>query len=133
MASDITQMRQQLNTSWPILIDKDEQFASTLPDGVSDSVVIVDKAMHVTYSKTPVAYSDDISDAIDEIPSGGSQNLGAYFSLIIGPGLFLFFIAYNTSFYMAHIQPTIIQCYIVYISNFDQSIFQFNLIYFLCL
>ena len=93
MNSDIIQMRQQLNTSWPILIDKDEQFASTLPDGVSDSVVIIDKAMHVTFSKTPVAYSDDISEAIDEIPAGGSQNLGAYFALLIGPGLFLFFIA----------------------------------------
>ena len=93
MNSDIIQMRQQLNTSWPILIDKDEQFASTLPDGVSDSVVIVDKAMHVTYSKTPVAYSDDISEAIDDIPAGGSQNLGAYFAMLIGPGLFLFFIA----------------------------------------
>ena len=93
MASDITQMRQQLNTSWPILIDNNEQFASSLPDGVSDSVVIVDKAMHVTYSKTPVAYADDIIEAIEEIPSGGSQNLGAYFSLLIGPGLFLFFIA----------------------------------------
>ena len=91
--SDIIQMRQQLNTSWPILIDKDESFASTLPDGVSDSVVIIDKAMHVTFSKTPVAYSDDISEAIDEIPAGGSQNLGAYFALLIGPGLFLFFIA----------------------------------------
>ena len=93
MSSDIAQMRQQLNTSWPILLDKNEQFASTLPDGVSDSVVIVDRAMHVTYSKTPVAYADDISEAIDEIPSGGSQNLGAYFALLIGPGLFLFFIA----------------------------------------
>ena len=93
MNSDIIQMRQQLNISWPILIDKDEQFASTLPDGVSDSVVIIDEAMHVTYSKTPVAYSDDISEAIDEIPAGGSQNLGAYFALLIGPGLFLFFIA----------------------------------------
>ena len=93
MDSDIIQMRQQLNTSWPILSDKDESFASTLPDGVSDSVVIIDKAMHVTFSKTPVAYSDDISEAIDEIPAGGSQNLGAYFALLIGPGLFLFFIA----------------------------------------
>ena len=93
MDSDIIQMRQQLNTSWSILIDKDESFASTLPDGVSDSVVIIDKAMHVTFSKTPVAYSDDISEAIDEIPAGGSQNLGAYFALLIGPGLFLFFIA----------------------------------------
>ena len=93
IASDIIQMRQQLNTSWPILIDNDEQFASTLPDGVSDSVVIVDKAMHVTYSKTPVAYADDIIEAIDEIPAGGSQNLGAYFAMLIGPGLFLFFIA----------------------------------------
>ncbi|MBA87603.1 MAG: hypothetical protein CMB29_06045 [Euryarchaeota archaeon] len=93
MSSDIVQMRQQLNTSWPILIDKNEQFASTLPDGVSDSVVIIDKAMHVTYSKTPVAYADDISEAIDEIPAGGPQNLGAYFALLVGPGLFLFFIA----------------------------------------
>ena len=93
MDSDIIQMRQQLNVTWPILIDENEQFASTLPDGVSDSVVIVDKAMHVTYSETPVAYADDISEAIDKIPAGGSQNLAAYFALLIGPGLFLFFIA----------------------------------------
>ena len=74
-------------------MDKNEQFASTLPDGVSDSVVIIDKAMHVTYSKTPVAYADDISEAIDDIPDGGPQNLSAYFALLLGPGLFLFFIA----------------------------------------
>ena len=93
LPSDIVQIRQTLNTSWTVLIDRDEQFTSTLPDGVSDSVVIIDKAMHVTFSKAPLAYSDDIGEAIEEIPSGGSQNLGAYFSLLIGPGLFLFFIA----------------------------------------
>ena len=93
MSSDIDQMQQNLNVSWPILIDENEQFAATLPNGVADSVVVVDKAMHVTYSNTPIAYADDISEAIDEIPSGGSQNLGAYFGLLLGPGLFLFFIA----------------------------------------
>ena len=76
MASDIVQMRQQLNTTWPILMDKNEQFASTLPDGVSDSVVIIDKAMHVTYSKTPVAYADDISEAIDDIPAWRTAKFG---------------------------------------------------------
>ncbi len=93
MSADVVQMRQNLNISWPILMDQDAKFASTLPDGVSDSVVIVDKAMHVTFSQVPIAYSDDISEAIDDIPAGGSQNIASYFSLLLGPGLFLFFIA----------------------------------------
>ena len=93
LMSDLVQMRAQLNTSWPILLDEEGQFASTLPNGVSDSVLVIDRAMHVTFSKSPVAYSDDISEAIDAIPSGGAQNLAPYFALLVGPGLFLFFIA----------------------------------------
>ena len=93
LTSDLVQMRAQLNTSWPILLDEEGKFASTLPNGVSDSVLVVDRAMHVTFSKSPVAYSDDISEAIDAIPSGGAQNLAPYFALLVGPGLFLFFIA----------------------------------------
>ena len=93
LTSDLVQMRAQLNTSWPILLDTNGQFASTLPNGVSDSVLVVDRAMHVTFSQSPVAYSDDISDAIEAIPSGGAQNLAPYFALLVGPGLFLFFIA----------------------------------------
>ena len=93
LTSDLVQMRAQLNTSWPILLDKEGAFASTLPNGVSDSVLVIDRAMHVTFSKSPVAYSDDISEAIDAIPSGGAQNLAPYFALLVGPGLFLFFIA----------------------------------------
>ena len=91
--SDLIQMRTQLNTTWPILLDQNGQFAETLPNGVSDSVLVIDRAMHVTFSKSPVAYSDDISEAIDAIPSGGAQNLAPYFALLVGPGLFLFFIA----------------------------------------
>ena len=93
LTSDLVQMRAQLNTSWPILLDEEGKFASTLPNGVSDSVLVIDRAMHVTFSKSPVAYSDDISEAIDAIPSGGAQNLAPYFALLVGPGLFLFFIA----------------------------------------
>ena len=93
LTSYLVQMRAQLNTSWPILLDEEGKFASTLPNGVSDSVLVVDRAMHVTFSKSPVAYSDDISEAIDAIPSGGAQNLAPYFALLVGPGLFLFFIA----------------------------------------
>ena len=93
LTSDLVQMRAQLNTSWPILLDDEGKFASTLPNGVSDSVLVIDRAMHVTFSKSPVAYSDDISEAIDAIPSGGAQNLAPYFALLVGPGLFLFFIA----------------------------------------
>ena len=93
LTSDLVQMRAQLNTSWPILLDEEGAFASTLPNGVSDSVLVIDRAMHVTFSKSPVAYSDDISEAIDAIPSGGAQNLAPYFALLVGPGLFLFFIA----------------------------------------
>ena len=93
LASDIIQLKQQINSSWPVLIDADEAFASGLPNGVSDSVVVIDPAMHVTYSKAPVAFSKEIIESIDEISFGGSQNSGAYFSLLLGPGLFLIFLA----------------------------------------
>jgi hypothetical protein len=49
--------------------------------------------MHVTYSKAPVAFSKEIIEAVDDISSGGSQNSGAYFTLLLGPGLFLIFLA----------------------------------------
>ena len=93
MDSDIIQFKQQINSSWPVLIDQNEVFASGLPDGVSDSVIVIDPAMHVTYSKAPVAFSKEIIDAVDEISSGGSQSLGSYFTLLLGPGLFLIFLA----------------------------------------
>jgi hypothetical protein len=93
MDSDIIQMKQQINSSWPVLIDQDETFASGLPTGVSDSVIVVDPAMHVTYSKAPVAFSKEIIEAVEDISSGGSQNSAAYFTLILGPGLFLIFLA----------------------------------------
>ena len=93
LESDIIQMKQQINSSWPVLIDRDEVFASGLPDGVSDSVIVIDPAMHVTYSKAPVAFSKEIIEAVDEISSGGSQNSAAYFTLLFGPGLFLIFLA----------------------------------------
>lgn len=93
MESDIVQMKQQINSSWPILIDQDEVFASGLPNGVSDSVIVIDPAMHVTYSKAPVAFSKEIIDAVEDISSGGSQSSGSYFTLLLGPGLFLIFLA----------------------------------------
>jgi hypothetical protein len=93
MDSDIIQMKQQINSSWPVLIDQDETFTSGLPTGVSDSVIVVDPAMHVTYSKAPVAFSKEIIEAVEDISSGGSQNSAAYFTLILGPGLFLIFLA----------------------------------------
>jgi len=93
MQSDILQMKSNINASWQILIDKDEQFASGLPDGVADSVLVIDPAMHVTYNKAPIALSKEIIEAIEDISSGGNQNAGSYFSLLLGPGLFLFFLA----------------------------------------
>ncbi len=93
MASDIIQMKANINSSWPILIDQDEAFTSGLPDGVSDSVLVIDPAMHVTYNKAPVAFSKEIIESVDEISSGGGQNAASYFSLLLGPGLFLFFLA----------------------------------------
>jgi hypothetical protein len=86
-------MKQQINSSWPVLIDQDETFTSGLPTGVSDSVIVVDPALHVTYSKAPVAFSKEIIEAVEDISSGGSQNSAAYFTLILGPGLFLIFLA----------------------------------------
>ena len=92
-SSDITQMKENLNITWPIFIDKDGTFSAGLPNGVSDSVVVIDEGMHVTYNNAPVGYSKEIIDAVEEIPNGGSQNFASHLSLLIGPGLFLFFIA----------------------------------------
>ena len=91
--SDVSSLKSQLNSSWDIYLDKDGQFAKSLPTGRSDAIVIVDPAMHVTFSQPSSAAMLDIVEAVDAIGSGGSKSAASYFGLIIGPGMFLLFLA----------------------------------------
>lgn len=91
--SDVSSLKSQINATWEIFLDKDAQFAQSLPTGRSDAVVIVDPAMHVTFSQPSSAAMLDIVEAVDAIGSGGSMSAASYFGLIIGPGMFLLFLA----------------------------------------
>ena len=80
------------NATWPILIDDSEsRFAQRMPHGVSDSIVIIDSAGHVAYSKT--AGSEDIIDAVENIGYGGQQSTFATLGLLWGPGLAMLLVA----------------------------------------
>ena len=81
------------NSTWTVYLDENSIFANSLPDGASDSVLILDPAMHVTFSQPSSAAMLDIVEAVDAIKSGGPSSPGIYFGLLLGPGLFLLFLA----------------------------------------
>lgn len=91
--SDVASLASQVNSTWEVYLDKDAQFAQSLPTGRSDAIVIVDPAMHVTFSQPSSAAMLDIVEAVDEIASGGPKSAITYFGLIVGPGMFLLFLA----------------------------------------
>tara|TARA_B100001093_G_scaffold207303_1_gene199245 strand:+ start:17310 stop:19640 length:2331 start_codon:yes stop_codon:yes gene_type:complete len=91
--TDVASMKQSLNSSWPVLVDIDETFTSSSPNGTADSILVIDPTMRVVYSADPAGSSEDIVDAVNSINKGGSTSFGAYFSLLFGPGLFLFVLA----------------------------------------
>ncbi len=93
MISDVVAYRSQLNVSWPIVLDYNNELVSSSPNGNSDSILILDKTMHITWSETPTAGSKAMNDAIDGIGSGGPTSLGTYFSIFFPAGLFLIFLA----------------------------------------
>ena len=93
MLSDVLSYRSQLNGSWKIVLDYNNELVSSSPTGNADSILIVDRTMHVTWSETPTAGSKAMNDAIDGIGSGGPTSLGTYFSIFIPAGLFLVFLA----------------------------------------
>ena len=93
LLSDVLSYRSQLNGSWEVVLDYNNELVSSSPTGNADSILIVDKTMHVTWSETPTAGSKAMNDAIDGIGSGGPTSLGTYFSIFIPAGLFLVFLA----------------------------------------
>ncbi len=91
---DLIPLFEQVNGSWPILIDdSSSRFAKQLPTGVSDAVLIVDPAGHVAFSQHPTASTEEIKNALDTASSGGQQSIASSFALLLGPGLALLFLA----------------------------------------
>ncbi|RZD38942.1 MAG: hypothetical protein CXT71_05835 [Methanobacteriota archaeon] len=89
---DLFEFQNNVNATWPILLD-DGGFADGLPDGTSDSIVIIDRLGRVTFSDTGSASSDDLVRAVDEISDGGQQSPSNIFSLFWGPGLAMLLVA----------------------------------------
>ena len=93
MMSDVEAYRSSINSSWPIVLDYADEFVSTSPTGNADSLILVDKSMHVTWSESPTGSSKAMNDAIEAINGGGPTSLGTYFSILFPTGLFLLFLA----------------------------------------
>ena len=91
--SDVDALATATNAAWAVYLDEDSTFASSLPTGASDAVVVLDPAMHVTFSQPSSAAMLDIVESVEDITAGGQTSVGAYFGLFFGPGLFLLFLA----------------------------------------
>lgn len=91
--SDVTSLQTAVNATWQVYLDVDHAFASSLPTGLSDAVVIIDPAFHVTASFSGSAGMLTIVESVEAIETGGQNSATAYFGLILGPGLFLLFLA----------------------------------------
>ena len=93
MMSDVDAYRSSINSSWPIVLDYNQEFVSTSPTGNADSLILVDSSMHVTWSESPTGGAKTMNDAIEAINRGGPTSLGTYFSVLFPTGLFLIFLA----------------------------------------
>ncbi|MEC8589591.1 MAG: hypothetical protein VXY35_05520, partial [Candidatus Thermoplasmatota archaeon] len=93
MMSDVDAYRSSINSSWPIVLDYNQEFVSTSPTGNADSLVLVDSSMHVTWSQSPTGGAKAMNDAIEGIEGGGPTSLMTYFSVLFPTGLFLIFLA----------------------------------------
>ncbi len=93
MLSDVEAYRSSINTSWPIVLDYNQEFVSTSPTGNADSLILVDSTMHVTWSQSPTGGAKAMNDAIEGIEGGGPTSLVTYFSVLFPTGLFLIFLA----------------------------------------
>jgi hypothetical protein len=91
--NDVASLASATNASWNAYLDEGSVFSSSLPTGASDAVIVVDPGLHVTFSQPSSAAMLDLVEAVDAIKSGGPNSVASYFGLIIGPGLFLFFLA----------------------------------------
>ena len=92
-STDATALAAATNATWEVYLDTENAFSKSLPTGASDAVVVLDPGMHVTFSQPSSAAMLDIVESVDGIASGGPTSVGAYFGLIVGPGLFLMFLA----------------------------------------
>ena len=90
---DVQALADNLNVSWPILLDSDGTFANSLPTGVADAVLVIDPSMRITHAEGPYAPREHLDNAIDSVSVGGGQSFTQYFGLLFGPGLFLLFMA----------------------------------------
>ena len=105
---DLATIAEITNASWPILIDDGEsRFANRMPMGVSDSIVIIDKSGHITYSSRGSAGSEEMIDAIDEIGIGGQQSVLETLGMFWGPGLAMLLVALPRKSYEAPEEPLI--------------------------
>ena len=93
MMSDVDAYRSSINSSWPIVLDYNNEFVSTSPTGNADSLLLVDRSMHVTWSVSPTGGAKTMNDAIEAVQGGGPTSLGTYFSVLFPAGLFLIFLA----------------------------------------
>ena len=93
MMSDVEAYRSSINGSWPILLDYGQEFVSTSPTGNADSLIILDRSMHVTWSQSPTGGAKAMNDAIEAVDGGGPTSIGTYFSVLFPTGLFLIFLA----------------------------------------
>ena len=103
--TDVSAMKVNYNLTWSTYVDLDESFTRSSPNGTSDSIIVLDKTMRVVYSNAPSASSEEIISAVESIDNGGSTSAWSYFSLIFGPGLFLFFLALPREEYEALEEP----------------------------
>lgn len=105
---DLQTIAEITNATWPILIDDGEsRFANRMPNGVSDSIVVIDSSGHVTYSASGTASSEDIIDAVDEIGIGGQQSILSTLGLFWGPGLAMLLVALPRKKYDAPEEPLV--------------------------
>ena len=105
---DLDTIADLTNASWPILKDDGEsRFAKRMPMGVSDSIVVIDSAGHVTFTSAATASSEEIIEAVDNIGLGGLQSPFAILSLLWGPGLAMLLVALPRKKYEPPEEPLI--------------------------
>ena len=91
--TDVASLAEATNASWNVYLDEDSHFSRSLPTGPSDAVVVLDPGMHVTFAQPSSAAMLDIVESVDGVSKGGPTSYGSYFALLLGPGLFLLFLA----------------------------------------
>ena len=91
---DLEPLNEEVNGRWPLILDDaSSSFASGLPSGVSDSVVIIDSSGHVVEYRAPTMSSKEIIDSVDSLSTGGPQSSFTTMALLLGPGFGLLLLA----------------------------------------